>query len=179
MLNPLVTPENPMAPFPVLFVCLGNICRSPLAEGIFRHMTTRNGRADAYPTDSAGTGGWHIGYPPDSRSVQVAREHGIDISQLRARRIEASDFDRFRLILAMDRSNLAHIQGIAPRETPATIGLFGSYALGTDADVPDPYYGGIGDFHEVYNMLFAGCSSIVEKLEADRASWSGNTSSVK
>lgn len=168
-----------MKPFPVLFVCLGNICRSPLAEGIFRHITTENGRSRDYPTDSAGTGGWHIGYPPDTRSVQVAREHGIDLSDLRARRVEASDFDRFELILAMDHANLRHLQGMAPRETAATIALFGAYALGGDIEVPDPYYGGIAGFRDVYNMLFSGCSSIVAKLEAERASWSGNTSSVR
>lgn len=159
-----------MKPFPVLFVCLGNICRSPLAEGIFRHIATENGRAHDYPTDSAGTGGWHVGYPPDTRSVQVAREHGIDLSDLRARRVEASDFHRFQLILAMDHANLRHLQGIAPRETAATIALFGAYALGGDIEIPDPYYGGIEGFRDVYSMLFSGCSSIVAKLEAERPS---------
>lgn len=167
-----------MTPFPVLFVCLGNICRSPLAEGIFRHLAGEAGRADVYPADSAGTGGWHNGHPPDSRSVQVAREHGIDISDLRARRVEPADFLRFELILAMDHSNLKHLRAMAPRDTSATIALFGAYALGSEVDVPDPYYGGIGGFRDVYSMLFTGCRSIVEKLEAERASWSGNTSSV-
>ena len=168
-----------MTPFPVLFVCLGNICRSPLAEGIFRDMTIQNAREHDYPTDSAGTGGWHIGYPPDARSVQVAREHGIDISDLRARRIEAADFDRFELILAMDRSNLRHLQDMAPRHTAATLALFSAYALGQDIDIPDPYYGGIEGFRDVYSMLFSGCRSLVTKFEAERASWSGNTSSVR
>ena len=168
-----------MTPYPVLFVCLGNICRSPLAEGIFRDMTIQNGREHDYPTDSAGTGGWHIGYPPDARSVQVAREHGIDISDLRARRIEASDFDRFELILAMDRSNLRHLQDMAPRQTAATLALFSAYALGQEIDIPDPYYGGIEGFRDVYSMLFSGCRSLVTKFEAERASWSGNTSSVR
>ncbi|PJI39875.1 MAG: protein tyrosine phosphatase [Rhizobium sp.] len=168
-----------MTPFPVLFVCLGNICRSPLAEGIFRHLTAEAGRADVYPADSAGTGGWHNGHPPDSRSVQVAREHGIDISDLRARRVEPADFHRFELILAMDRSNLRHLQGMKPPASPATVALFGAFALGSDIDVPDPYYGGIDGFRDVYNMLLTGCRSIVAKLEAERASCSGNTSSVR
>ncbi|PPJ45235.1 low molecular weight phosphotyrosine protein phosphatase [Rhizobium sp. KAs_5_22] len=168
-----------MTPFPVLFVCLGNICRSPLAEGIFRHLTAMAGSADLYPADSAGTGGWHNGHPPDSRSVQVAREHGIDISDLRARRVEPADFHRFELILAMDRNNLRHLQDMAPPKPSATIALFSAFALGSDIDVPDPYYGGIGGFRDVYSMLFSGCRSIVAKLEAERASCSGNTSSVK
>ncbi len=168
-----------MPAFPILFVCLGNICRSPLAEGIFRHLTTGIGVQDRFPADSAGTGGWHNGHPPDSRSVQVAREHGIDIAALRARRIEPADFDRFSLILAMDHSNLRHLHAMAPAGSPATVKLFGSFALGSDVDVPDPYYGGIDDFRAVYSMLFAGCSSIVEKLDAERASWRGNTSSVR
>lgn len=168
-----------MTPFPILFVCLGNICRSPLAEGIFRHLTTEAGTTETYPTDSAGTGGWHNGHPPDSRSVQVAREHGIDISDLRARRVEPADFERFRLILAMDRSNLRHLRDLAPPDPSANIALFSAFALGSDIDVPDPYYGGIDGFRDVYSMLFTGCRSIVAKLEAERASWSGNTSSVR
>ncbi|GEO85705.1 protein-tyrosine-phosphatase [Ciceribacter naphthalenivorans] len=142
-------------------------------------MATKAGGADAFPTDSAGTGGWHIGYPPDRRSVDVAREHGINISCLRARKVDPLDFDRFDLILAMDRSNLRHLQTMAPQEATATIALFGTYALGAETDVPDPYYGGIDGFHKVYNMLFAGCTSIIEKLEVERASWSGKTSSVR
>lgn len=168
-----------MSAFPVLFVCLGNICRSPLAEGIFRHLTTEIDAQDRFPTDSAGTGGWHNGHAPDSRSVQVAREHGIDISGLRARRVEPADFDRFALILAMDQSNFRHLRGMAPAGSSASVALFGTYALGREVDVPDPYYGGIEGFHDVYNMLFAGCRSMVEKLDAERASWSGNTSSVR
>lgn len=166
-----------MSPFPVLFVCLGNICRSPLAEGIFRHLTALGGQEERYPTDSAGTGGWHIGHAPDQRSIEVARMNGIDIAGLRARRVAPEDFRRFGLILAMDHDNLRNLKTMAPPDATARVALFSAFSTGKEADVPDPYYGGIDGFQAVYTMLFAGCTSLVEKLES--GSWSGNTSSVR
>lgn len=159
-----------MTAFPILFVCLGNICRSPLAEGVFRHLTEQGGLASSYPADSAGTGGWHTGDPPDHRSVKVARSHGIDISGLRARQIVSADFERFGLILAMDKNNLAHLRKTVPPTGRGNIALFGSYAFGDETEIPDPYYGGPSDFERVYSMLLKGCSSILAKLDADRAS---------
>ncbi|WP_113425493.1 low molecular weight protein-tyrosine-phosphatase [Rhizobium cremeum] len=159
-----------MTAFPILFVCLGNICRSPLAEGIFRHLAGQRGLASSYPADSAGTGGWHIGQPPDHRSMKVALGHGIDISDLRARRVDPSDFKRSGLILAMDKNNLAHLRKMAPSGCQSDIALFGDYGFADGTEIPDPYYGGLADFERVYSMLLTGCSSILEKLEAARAS---------
>ncbi len=144
----------------ILFVCLGNICRSPLAEGILRHLAAAAGRADEFLIDSAGTGAWHIGDPPDSRAIAVAAEHGIDISTLRARRVEAADFDRFDLILALDRKNLQSLRESAPAGASARIALFAEHALATADDVPDPYFGGRAEFEDVYRMLYRGCASM-------------------
>lgn len=144
----------------ILFVCLGNICRSPLAEGILRHLVRRAGRADEFLIDSAGTGAWHIGDPPDSRAIAVAAEHDIDISTLRARRIDTTDFDRFDLILALDRSNLRNLKERAPAGATARIELFSEHAFATAEDVPDPYFGGRDEFEDVYRMLYRGCASM-------------------
>lgn len=161
----------------ILFVCMGNICRSPLAEGIFSHLVAEAGLTGRFTVDSAGTGGWHEGAPPDQRSIATAKSHGIDILRQRARRIRSSDFRDFDLILAMDRDNVAALETIAPPE--ATIGLFGDIALGTGEDIPDPYYGGPAGFELVYTKLLTGCSSLLEALGTERASCSGNTSSVR
>jgi len=160
----------------ILFVCMGNICRSPLAEGIFSHLVTQAGLTGHFTIDSAGTGGWHEGDSPDQRSIATAKSHGIDISGQRARRIQSRDFKDFDLILAMDRENLAALGGSAPDE--AEIRLFGDAALGTGEDIPDPYYGGPEGFKLVYTRLLAGCSKLLETL-VERASCSGNTSSVR
>jgi protein-tyrosine phosphatase len=154
----------------ILFVCMGNICRSPLAEGIFRHMADNAGRAAEFDIDSAGTGGWHQGNPPDPRSLAVAAAHGIDISKQRARRIVAADFDRFDLILALDRDNLRNLQKIVPAAAAARLHLFSRYAIGTDEDIPDPYYGGRDDFERVYTMLFNGCNSLLAAVGNVRTS---------
>ncbi len=150
-----------MKPVRILFVCLGNICRSPLAEGILRHVSG-DFRVDV---DSAGTGGWHIGDPPDRRSIAVARSHGIDITGQRGRKIERRDFEAFDLILAMDRSNLANLRALAPPAEGHKLHLFLEYTLGAARDVPDPYYEGPEGFETVYNMLFEGCSSLAGRLE--------------
>jgi protein-tyrosine phosphatase len=152
--------------FNILFVCAGNICRSPLAEGIFRHLADNAGRADEFGIDSAGTGGWHQGDAPDRRSIAVAAANGIDISRQRARRISAEDFDRFDLILAMDHDNLTNLKKFAPAEALAKIHLFSAFALATSEDVPDPYYGRREDFEAVYAMLFSGCNVLLEKAGA-------------
>ncbi len=151
--------------FSILFVCAGNICRSPLAEGIFRHITVNAGRGGEFEIDSAGTGGWHQGDAPDRRSVAVAAENGIDISTQRARRISAEDFDRFDLILAMDEDNLRNLQKFAPPQAADRLHLFSTFTFGTADDVPDPYYGRREDFEAVYTMLFAGCSRLLETAE--------------
>ncbi|MFK0164625.1 low molecular weight protein-tyrosine-phosphatase [Rhizobium sp. NPDC090279] len=147
----------------VLFVCAGNICRSPLAEGIFRHLANEAGRADEFEIDSAGTGGWHQGEPPDRRSIAAAAGHGIDISGQRARRVVSADFGRFDLILAMDQDNLKNLRKTAPAEAFGRLHLFNTLALGSNKDIPDPYYGDREDFEAVYTMLLAGCSALLPK----------------
>ncbi|CAN7302990.1 low molecular weight protein-tyrosine-phosphatase [Pararhizobium sp. LjRoot238] len=150
-----------MKPVRILFVCLGNICRSPLAEGIFRHLS----RGYPVEVDSAGTGGWHIGDLPDRRSIAVAGRHGIDITGQRGRKIDASDFEAFDLIFAMDRNNLATLRALAPPAARRKLHLFLDYTLGVERDVPDPYYEGPEGFEAVYSMLFEGCSSLIGRLE--------------
>ncbi|MBX5105247.1 low molecular weight phosphotyrosine protein phosphatase [Rhizobium lentis] len=161
----------------ILFVCMGNICRSPLAEGIFTHLVTEARLTDRFTIDSAGTGGWHDGEPPDRRSTAIAGSHGIDITGQRARRVRPIDFTLFNLIVAMDRDNVAELSRIAPPE--ANIRLFGDIALGTGEDIADPYYGGPEGFEMAYTRLLTGCSSLLETLGVERASCSGNTSSVR
>lgn len=129
----------------VLFVCLGNICRSPLAEGLFRHHANAAG-LDEGPdrdvfADSAGTGSWHAGNPPDKRSVAVAGRHGIDIAHQRARQVEADDFERFDYILAMDRDNLEALHAVSDDVHRGKIRLLMSFASDTKlSEVPDPYF---------------------------------------
>lgn len=147
--------------FKILFVCMGNICRSPLAEGIFRHNAVNAGRAAEFEIGSAGTGGWHEGNPPDPRSIAVAAAHGIDISAQRARRIQAGDFDRFDLILALDRDNLRNLEKMATAGNAGKLHLFNRYALAVNDDIPDPYYGGRDDFDRVYSMLLTGCNALL------------------
>ncbi|MDI7862428.1 low molecular weight phosphotyrosine protein phosphatase [Rhizobiaceae bacterium n13] len=159
-----------MDPTRILFVCAGNICRSPLAEGIFRHLATLAGRAGDYSIDSAGTGGWHEGQRPDPRSIAVAMHHGIDISGQRARKIRAQDFHHFHVILGMDHDNLRNLGAIAAPSCEHRIHLFSRFATGGTEDVPDPYYGGRQGFEDVYTQLLAGCSAVLAKLEAERFS---------
>jgi protein-tyrosine phosphatase len=152
-----------MDPIAILFVCAGNICRSPLGEGIFRHLVENAGRGAGFDIDSAGTGGWHQGDRPDRRSIAVAAEHGIDLSAQRARRVTAADFDRFDLILGMDHDNVRNLLAAAPSAAHGRIHLFSRFTSGTDDPVPDPYYGDKRDFEAVYTMLFSGCRLLLEK----------------
>jgi protein-tyrosine phosphatase len=161
----------------ILFVCMGNICRSPLAEGVFSHLASEAGLSDRFHIDSAGTGSWHEGDEPDRRSIATARHHGIDISGQRARRIRKDDFADFDLIVAMDRNNVAALKALDPEAR--NIHLFGDLALGSGEDIPDPYYGGADGFEAVYARLLAGCRKLLSETGADIASRSGNTSSVK
>jgi protein-tyrosine phosphatase len=161
----------------ILFVCMGNICRSPLAEGIFSRVVARAGLDDAVHVDSAGVGGWHQGELRNRRSIATASAHGIDIAGQRARRILAGDFEDFDLILAMDHSNVAELRRRSPHAD--NIHLFGDFALGTGENIPDPYYGGPEDFEFVYARLLNGCNTLVERLGTISGSWSGKTSSVR
>ena len=158
------TGDGEKARVSILFVCMGNICRSPLAEGILRQGLEQAGLADLVTVDSAGTGNWHQGDAPDPRSMETGRKHGIDISAQRARQITPEDFDRFDMIFAMDRSNEATMRARAPSSHHERIHLFLDHTLGSRADVPDPYHGGADGFEDVYQLLRQGCTELVSRL---------------
>ena len=151
----------------ILFVCLGNICRSPLAEGVFRAVWAERGRGRDMLLDSAATSGWEVGSAPDPRSIAVAMRHGIDISGQRARKVRREDFSRFDLILGMDRSNVADLKALAPARD--RVHLFLEFAHGQARDVPDPYYDGPEAFTEVYRMIREASEALAKLLE-ERAS---------
>ncbi len=146
----------------LLFVCLGNICRSPLAEGIFLHLAQQRGVADRFSVDSAGTGGWHIGKGPDPRSVAVARKHGVALPS-RARQVRGDETEHWNLVLAMDTQNRIDLLDLGfDASKVRVIRVFDPTA---DAeDVPDPYYGGDDGFEHVYAMLLAACNGLLEHL---------------
>lgn len=147
----------------ILFVCLGNICRSPLAEGVFRHWADRSGRSGDFEPDSAGTAAYHEGELPDDRSRKIAISHGIRLTH-RARQVKGEDFDRFDLILAMDRDNLSHLQFMAPHPgLREKIRLFRDFdPLPGDGEVPDPYYGGLDGFRLVFEMSLRVSQRLLE-----------------
>jgi protein-tyrosine phosphatase len=163
----------------ILFVCLGNICRSPLAEGVFAAVLEEKRLSEHFELDSAGTGGWHAGSAPDPRSVAIAASHGIDISGQKARKVNADDFSRFDLILGMDRSNVEELQRLAPAAARERIHLFLEFADGNVRDVPDPYYGGPDGFAAVYRMI-RDASDVLSSRLAERmsVSRSGHASST-
>ncbi len=140
----------------VLFVCLGNICRSPTAQGVFESLIEDQGLGATVGADSAGTGAYHLGQPPDGRAIAAAALRGIDLSRYRARQVMAQDFHDFDLVLAMDRSNHGAMTGIVPEGKEGRLRLFLDFApeLGID-DVPDPYYGGTGGFERVLDIIEA------------------------
>lgn len=136
----------------ILFVCLGNICRSPTAEGVFRDLVERKGLAGDITIDSAGTAAYHVGAPPDSRAQDEAQKRGIDISGLRGRQAHAADFQKFDYVVAMDTENYLNLEGICPLGAEDRLHMFLNFAPGVDLrDVPDPYYG--GGFEMVYDMI--------------------------
>jgi protein-tyrosine phosphatase len=148
----------------ILTVCLGNICRSPMAEGVLRHLARQRGLGII--TDSAGTGHWHVGEPPDPRAIAAMRRQGIDISDLRARQFARADFDRFDLILAMDNDNLRDVLRLAPTPGHAEkASLILGHAPHLDLrEVPDPYYGSNADFDRVYRMLKDACEGLLDAI---------------
>ena len=149
----------------VLFVCTGNICRSPTAEGVFRHMVGEAGLADRIGTDSVGLHGWHIGDPPDPRSVEAAARRGIDISDLRARQLTLEDYDRFDLLLAMDDGHHRDMVRRATRAQQDKVRMFMEAAAGkAAAAVPDPYYGGPDGFETVLDLIEEGARAWLREL---------------
>jgi protein-tyrosine phosphatase len=157
-------------PTGVLFVCLGNICRSPTAEGVFRKLVEDRGLAAAFQIDSAGTSGWHRGEPPDPRSQQEALRHGIDLSRQRSRPVLPQDFQQFDYIVAMDSANLHELRKRCPANLQTRLHRLTAFApdLGIN-DVPDPYYGGEKGFEAVFNIVRAGAEGLLEAIERDRA----------
>lgn len=146
----------------LLFVCLGNICRSPLAEGVFRHKVREAGLAHHFELDSAGTGAWHEGNPPDSRSIEIASKYNIDIGDQRARQVLPGDFDRFDYLLAMDHDNLAALRRQADETHSRKIRLFLQHP---ELDIPDPYYGDGDGFEIAYQLILRGCNTLLKDLK--------------
>lgn len=149
----------------ILFVCMGNICRSPSAEGVFRHVLATQAPELAIEIDSAGTHDYHVGDPPDRRSIAAAKRRGIDLSGLRARMVATEDFAQYDLILAMDDQNLGELKRRAPARYHERIRLLMDFApQATSRHVPDPYYGGAQGFEEVLDLLEEAARGLVEEL---------------
>lgn len=149
----------------VLLVCMGNICRSPMAEGVVRHRLARQSAPARIFVDSAGTHGYHVGAPPDPRARAAAARRGISIDQLRARQVGAADFSHFDMLLAMDRENLEFLHGIAPAGQASKARLLLEYSRSQrGADVPDPYYGGNAGFERVLDLVEEAADGLVAEL---------------
>lgn len=150
----------------VLFVCTGNICRSPTAEGVFRDLAAAAGHDGAIETDSVGLGGWHVGDPPDGRAIAAAGRRGIDLTDLRARQLEPADFEDFDLLLAMDRGHFRDMAGRVPPQHAGKVRMFMQAARGDPApSVPDPYYGASDGFEQVLDMIEEGARAWLREIE--------------
>lgn len=156
--------QTPSHTIRILFVCLGNICRSPMAEGVLRHLAAE--QSLKLEIDSAGTADYHIGEPPDERAQQACSGRGVDITGLRGRQVSPEDFHRFDYILAMDTENLRRLRAMQPAGAPARLSLFMDYAPGPQKGmaVPDPYYGDSQDFDEVLNMLELAAQGLIKQV---------------
>jgi len=151
----------------ILFVCLGNICRSPTAEGVFNALVEREGLLDKISVDSAGVGGWHIGEPPDRRAVAMAKLRGLNISLQRARQVNANDFNRFDYIIAMDQKNHRDLNLLCPTGKEDRLYRFLQFAPSLHIkDVPDPYYGGDSGFDAVLDLIEAASVGLLEDIRA-------------
>src|SRR5688572_28272834 len=161
----MCVPENQSAEgwMKILFVCLGNICRSPTAEAVVRALAGREFPGLDVEVDSAGTADYHVGEPPDRRTIAAARRRGYELAGLRARQVTVADFSGFDYVLAMDRANLAELGRRAGSGT-ARLGLFMDFAPGDDAEVPDPYYGGIDDFERVLDLCEAAARGLLAEI---------------
>lgn len=157
-------------PVRVLFVCMGNICRSPTAEGVFRHLVAQQGLEGQISCDSAGTHDYHIGEAPDTRAQEAAARRGYDLSGLRARRITEDDFSRFDYVLAMDGHNMAILRETCPASRRGRLRLFLDYAKDAALrEVPDPYYGDAGGFETVLDLAEQAARGLLEHIRAARA----------
>lgn len=152
--------------FNLLFVCMGNICRSPSAEGFFSSCLQSSNCRNQVSIDSAGTHSYHVGHSPDSRAIETAASFNVDISNLRARKVSASDFHHYDLIIAMDRSNLEDLQRIQPHDSKAQLKLMMQYHPdGHPDEVPDPYYGGMDGFNYMCKLLESASEGLLRDLE--------------
>lgn len=156
----------------ILFVCLGNICRSPTAEGVMRHLLEAESLHDRVSVDSAGTGSWHVGNAPDRRARAEGTRRGVEISGA-SRQVQMEDFDEFDLLVAMDADNAAHLRAIAPSpEAAARVVMLRAYDPETPhgPDVPDPYYGGDDGFADVFELVEASCQGLIDELRTTHLS---------
>ena len=150
----------------VLFVCMGNICRSPTAEAVFRHYVEHAGLTEQIKIDSAGTHDYHVGAAPDVRALYSAQQRGYNMSGLRGRQVEKGDFHRFNYVLAMDKANLAILQGLVPPDSHAQVKLLLDYARHhPQREVPDPYYGGAEGFERVLDMVEDAAQGLLEEIQ--------------
>jgi protein-tyrosine phosphatase len=148
----------------VLFVCMGNICRSPTAEGVFRHLVTEAGLDESIDIDSAGTHAYHVGNPPDRRARAAAERRGISLESIRARRVQPDDYERFSYIIAMDQDNLAILDEQADEGHRDKLRLFLEFSSGPEQEVPDPYYGGPTGFERVLDLVEDASRGLLEEL---------------
>ncbi len=148
----------------ILFVCMGNICRSPTAEGVFRYHASKAGFSDRIEIDSAGTHAYHVGEPPDRRAVAAAERRGMSLEGIRARRVSDEDFERFDFILAMDEGNRAQLVEQSAPEYHSKVRLFLEFSTGREREVPDPYYGGPAGFERVLDLVEEASRGLLETL---------------
>ena len=154
-------------PTRILFVCLGNICRSPTGEAVMRGLVAEAGLEDEIEVESAGTGHWHLGHPPDPRSVDAAAARGVELTGT-ARQVTAADFEAFDMLVAMDRSNRDDLLALAPDgEARSRVRLLRESADGAELDVPDPYYGGEGGFAEVVEIVERNCAALLQAISGE------------
>ncbi len=150
----------------ILFVCMGNICRSPTAEGVFRHKVIDAGLEDQIHIDSAGTIAYHIGHPPDPRAQKAALKRGIDLSTQRARKVTSKDFEAFDLVIAMDSDNYYELEAICPTGHEDRLHMFLKFAKNSrETDVPDPYYGGVNGFEVVLDLIEDASEGLLQHLQ--------------
>ncbi|XP_019638657.1 PREDICTED: low molecular weight phosphotyrosine protein phosphatase-like isoform X1 [Branchiostoma belcheri] len=147
----------------VLFVCLGNICRSPIAEAVFTHLVREKGQLEQWTVDSAGTHDWNVGLPPDERGQACMRKHGVYKEQI-ARQVTEEDFTKFQYILGMDHNNISNLKNIQPPKSTATVKLLGSFDPEGQEVIEDPYYGEESDFERVYQQCVRCCKAFLDTV---------------